>query len=134
MTCPRCSVPLARTMLRDMSLVYNALRCAQCAGIWIGPKQLRDISMTVDERMIEIHHVPSARGQQVPLRCPACPGGVVMEKVGSARDAKVVMDVCPTCEHVGLDGGEREAIERDGFFNVLRDVLHRRSRAARADG
>jgi Zn-finger nucleic acid-binding protein len=120
MTCPRCSGDLESTTLDDLGYIHNAHRCVRCAGLWVGPKQIDAISMTVEERWIEFHHVPSDEEQQVPLRCPACAGGVMMKKLVSPRDPSVVMDVCPTCKHVWLDHGEREAIEQE---SILRDIF-----------
>jgi Zn-finger nucleic acid-binding protein len=42
-----------------------------------------------------------------------------MEKVVSQEDPKVVMDVCPTCRGVWLDGGELEAIQKVGILPFL---------------
>jgi Zn-finger nucleic acid-binding protein len=104
-------------------MVYDAHTCPNCSGFWLGPKQLKDIEATVDQRFIEIRSIPPADLQQVPLKCPACPGGVVMDKVASPRDANVVMDICPSCKHVWLDRGEREAIQQDSFLVLLRDFF-----------
>jgi len=123
MNCPRCSHALESAALRELGLIHNVHRCAGCRGIWVGPQEMTDISMTVDQRWFEFRHIPSAAEQRTPMQCPACAGGVVMQKVESSRDTKVVMDVCPTCKHVWLDGGEHEAIERDSLLALLRDYF-----------
>jgi len=130
MNCPRCSGTFEPTTLRDFGLVHNAHRCTECRGLWIGPEKIREISMTIDQRWIEFRRVPGAEAQQMPMTCPACPGDVVMQKVVSPRDAKVVMDVCPTCKHVWLDRGEREAIEQDSLLALVRDYFGSRDDSA----
>jgi len=124
MTCPRCSGTLQATSLRDLGIIHDVHRCSECEGLWVGPSRMRDISMTVDQRLIELRHLPSADEQQTPMKCPACEGGVVMRKVVSPRDANVLMDVCPACRHVWLDRGEREAIEQESLIDLIRDFLN----------
>jgi Zn-finger nucleic acid-binding protein len=46
-----------------------------------------------------------------------------MRKVPSPNDKKVVMDVCPTCNGVWLDGGELAALREKGPFAALADLL-----------
>ena len=43
--------------------------------------------------------------------------------VKSARDAKVDMDICPTCHGIWLDGGELAAIREMSAFTALADLL-----------
>lgn len=123
MKCPRCSGALEPTSLRELALKYDAHACAACKGLWVGPKQLKDIETTVEQRWIEFRGIPNAQKQQVPMKCPQCEGGVLMKKVVSPRDSNVIMDVCPTCQHVWLDHGEREAIQQDSVMVLVRDFF-----------
>ena len=82
-------------------------------GFWVTDEQLRTIEMDERAALIEFRNVPSDEEQRQALSCPEC--GKIMEKVESARDAKVVIDVCRTCSKAWLDGGEIAAIQTDSL-------------------
>jgi uncharacterized protein len=126
MKCPRCSGTLEPSSLRELSIIYNAHTCTNCHGNWVGPRALDKIEATVDQRWVEVRRIPGADDQQVQLKCPACEGGVSMKKITSRRDSNVVFDQCPTCLHVWLDRGEREAIEQDSFVALVEDFFGRK--------
>jgi Zn-finger nucleic acid-binding protein len=56
------------------------------------------------------------------LKCPQCEG-LVMQKVESSRDKKVVLDVCPGCGNFWLDGGEIQAIQQDSLLVLFADAF-----------
>jgi Zn-finger nucleic acid-binding protein len=123
MKCARCSGELKPSTLRELGLVYNSFTCTKCQGIWIAPEKLQDMEGTVDQRFFEIRKVPSKSDQHAVLRCPQCEGGIAMDKLVSRRDESVVIDVCPKCKNVWLDKGEREAIEQDSLFALVKDFF-----------
>ena len=123
MKCPRCSGPLNPSSLRELSINYNAHRCTNCQGMWIGPRQLAEIESTVDQRFVEVRRIPNDEEQKKVLHCPACEGSPAMNKATNRRDSNVVIDVCPKCHHVWLDKGEREAIEQQSLIQLMQDFF-----------
>lgn len=123
MDCPRCKVALEPANLRELGVVFNAHRCPKCDGVWTDPKQLNEIEHTVQNKFFEWRHIPSATEQMQPLACPECASHPEMNKAESSRDAKVIMDICPECHNVWLDGGEMDAIQVEGMGTVLLDYL-----------
>ena len=70
---------------------------------------------------VEVRHIPGRKQQLVSLNCPGC--SVEMEKKRNTRDPKVVVDACPECKGTWLDGGELEAIQREGLFTCLVNTI-----------
>ncbi|MCK6547739.1 zf-TFIIB domain-containing protein [Myxococcota bacterium] len=122
MKCPRCTEELQATSLRELGIVNDAYACNSCEGLWIERSQLDEMERSTEQVFFEIRAIPSDELQRVPLSCPSCEG-VLMEKKISQRDDKVVFDVCPKCQRIWLDGGERRAIEREGFAALISDFL-----------
>lgn len=122
MNCPRCNVELKESSTKEASIVYDAHSCPKCNGFWVGAEQLEEIQAKVKQRFFEFRRIPSASEQENVLHCPACAGSVEMDKVANERDAKVVMDVCPQCHNIWLDGGELEAIQRDSLLTLVVDA------------
>ena len=60
-----------------------------------------------------------------PMQCPQCEGGITMEKIASFRDREVVMDVCPKCARIWLDGGEMDAIKEDSLAANFTQLMAR---------
>ncbi len=123
MKCPRCDTELDRTNIRELGLTYNAHQCPTCKGYWVGAEQLTDIELQVDRKLLEFRRIPSPSRQLDVLQCPQCPGMVQMAKVESSRDRKVIMDTCPECKNIWLDGGEITAIQQESLPMLLLDCL-----------
>src|SRR5262245_33081008 len=100
----------------------RGLQCSQCEGQWVSHSVLKEVSQHVDVRWYEKRHL-DAKLQVAPIRCPACGIPTVMRKEPSPQDRKVIMDVCPTCHGVWLDGGELTAIREKGAFAAFADLL-----------
>lgn len=125
MKCPRCPEELQATSLRELGIVDDSYTCKSCNGLWIQHTQLDEMERSLEQVFFELRAIPSDELQRVPLSCPHCVT-VTMEKKVSQRDQKVVLDVCPKCHHVWLDGGERQAIEQEGFTDLLADFFRAR--------
>jgi Zn-finger nucleic acid-binding protein len=123
MKCPRCDEPLKETSLRELGLTTDAHTCPTCQGYWINAARLQDIEATVDRKFIEFRNIPSQPKQLDELKCPQCAGSVTMDKVENQRDKKVIMDVCPQCKNIWLDGGEKQAIEKESFAALITDCF-----------
>jgi Zn-finger nucleic acid-binding protein len=127
MQCPRCQLPLARGRLVDHSILEKVHVCESCKGTFIGAQDLEEVEVQHDNVFFEFHHIPDEAHQFEPLACPAC--NVTMKKVRSERDAKVIMDLCPQCNHTWLDGGELEALKTESLLSNLRSLLRARHTA-----
>jgi len=46
-----------------------------------------------------------------------------MEKSESLRDKKVIIDICPGCKGIWLDGGEMEAIRKENIFILFGQLI-----------
>jgi Zn-finger nucleic acid-binding protein len=122
MECPRCYLPLYETTVGEGHVV-RALQCSKCEGHWLSEGVLDEVSRDVDVKWRERRHLPSAEVQRAPMRCPSCGIPTIMQKVKSARDKKVDMDVCPSCHGVWLDGGELTAIREMSALTALADLV-----------
>jgi Zn-finger nucleic acid-binding protein len=117
MKCPRCQNTLVPGRLTELSILQNVMVCEACKGTFLGPDLLEGVEMQHQAAFFEFRRIPNAAEQQKPLTCPAC--DVTMEKVTSERDAKVIMDYCPKCQHTWLDHGEIEAMQTDSLLANL---------------
>ncbi|HVE86073.1 MAG TPA: zf-TFIIB domain-containing protein [Myxococcales bacterium] len=125
MNCPRCSVMLAPFQIDAAGVAVNALRCQTCTGTWLEQEDLRRVEQSVDIRLLDWRHLPGVDTNTRLLFCPRCAGPprMLMDKVVSSRDKRVVMDVCGQCHGVWLNHGELEAIQQKGLMAALADVL-----------
>lgn len=122
MECPRCYLPLYDTTVGS-GMSARALQCSKCEGHWLSQSVLDEVSRDVQVKWWEKAKLPSDELQRQPIRCPACGIPTVMRKVVSPRDKRVVMDNCPMCHGVWLDGGELTAIREMGAFTALADLV-----------
>jgi Zn-finger nucleic acid-binding protein len=117
MNCPRCQKSLVPGRISEHSILEKVQVCETCKGTFIGPEALHGIEIQQQAAIFEFRRIPGAAEQQKPLTCPAC--AITMEKVTSERDAKVIMDYCPKCQHTWLDGGEIKALQTDSLLASL---------------
>ena len=125
--CPRCHSPLSNDSLEEFKQNISAStigvdECKECRGIWFDKGELEKVHDIIDVTFIEIRKIPSKEEQYLPLTCPKCTN-IVMEKVQNTRDKKVIMDVCPNCKGVWLDGGELKAIQEENLFLTLFNTI-----------
>ena len=104
-------------------MTARGMQCSKCEGHWLSPSVLTEVSQHVDVRWYEHRKHIDEKLQVAPIRCPACGIPTVMRKVPSPQDKKVIMDVCPTCHGVWLDGGELTAIREKGAFAAVADLV-----------
>ena len=117
MKCPRCQNPLVPGRLAEHSILENVKVCETCKGTFIGPEDMKGVEMQQHSAIFEFRRIPGDAEQQKPLTCPACE--ITMDKVTSERDAKVIMDYCPKCQHTWLDGGEIQALQTESLVANL---------------
>ncbi len=124
MNCPRDTVPLKPTPIDASGVTVPAFRCATCTGHWLEQDDLKKVEQSVDIRLLDWRHLPGMDTNTKLLFCPRCKDPrIVMDKVVSSRDKRVVMDVCGQCHGVWLNHGELEAIRQKGLVSALADVL-----------
>lgn len=94
-------------------------KCESCGGHWFDRGELERIENIVEPTLIDFNRLPSKKKQLIPLYCPDCEDHPMMQKTEHTRDHHVIMDFCPECNGIWLDGGELEAIQKE---NVLYTV------------
>jgi len=100
----------------DVDRPFLAHRCDSCGGHWLDEEHLHQLEQMTDVVLFEIRSIPDEEEQKKPLVCPRC--GDWLAKRISARDQKVTMDRCRSCNGIWLDGGEMEAIREEGALPV----------------
>ena len=102
MKCPKCdNRQLAAATVRGIEVD----RCPHCDGIWFDVKELGALLATHPQDL-----KPLAKGDTdaaTDARAGLCPRDQSrMIRVFSARQRTVVLESCPTCRGLWLDGGE----------------------------
>jgi Zn-finger nucleic acid-binding protein len=124
MNCPRDSIPFSPVRIDAAGVPVNGLRCEKCTGHWLEQDDLRRVEQSVDIRLVDWRQLPGVDTNTKLLFCPRCADPrIIMDKVVSSRDKRVVMDVCGKCHGVWLNHGELEAIRQKGLLSALADVL-----------
>jgi Zn-finger nucleic acid-binding protein len=107
--------------------------CASCGGLWLDRGELEAIQQTVEhdcsDTLNEIGGAAGAyelaRQKALPgIACPRCRRPLVAREYGYC--SQILIDACPDCEGVWLDGGEMQALEQ--FFERLRPGVVERAR------
>ncbi len=106
MQCPKCpGSPLVATHVQATEVD----RCARCAGIWFDKHELVPV---LHESLPEL---TALRGRSAPERmnqkhgqCPRDATGLI--RVSSALGHSVILDTCPECQGIWLDGGEFDTL------------------------
>jgi Zn-finger nucleic acid-binding protein len=102
MKCPKCaSETLADFEIDDV--VVN--RCSSCDGTWFDAHELSHL-LAEDAKQVALLRRGSLR-QELDGKKGICPrdGGELL-RVYSAVDKTVIIDACPDCRGIWLDGGE----------------------------
>lgn len=104
--CPKCGATLAYVSREGQLLEV----CTACRGVWFDPGELT--------LLIEVYRkVDDVGGEPSGASCPRCRAGLL--EVAFPGTA-VLVDRCPDCQGIWLDGGELEALK-----TCLRDVVSR---------
>jgi len=106
LTCPRCKVAMAQQSAHTASGPHVSVDiCPECKGLWIDAQNLAAVCPTVADlpaRRTEILLVGHA-GTNIPV-CPRC--DAVPYEFALMED--MLVDFCPRCHGVWLDGDEYE--------------------------
>lgn len=104
--CPRCNIPLLTEEHGDIVME----RCELCGGRWMTPDDLKAV---LDLIRLPPPDAPVRIGidltdVQDDALCPHC--GVAMEPFNYAGDSGIILDKCPSCAGLWLDGGDLERV------------------------
>lgn len=105
MICPNCHTDTLLPMDQEgVTLDF----CSGCKGVWFDEGEAAFYVETTQD-------VPGlgdvrAAGQSVDKQCPRC--AVNMVQVRYVPDADLMLDICPDCRGVFLDGGELRQLEK----------------------
>jgi Zn-finger nucleic acid-binding protein len=102
MKCPKCQTEtLGEYFVEEVAVD----RCSTCDGIWFDAHELTQL-LAEDARQIAALRSGSFHEQtdEIKGRCPRDDSGLL--RVFSAIDKTVVLDACPECRGIWLDGGE----------------------------
>ena len=104
LTCPKCEMALSHAEVGGIVIDH----CPKCRGIWFDEHEMGQVLGFLE------HHGSALRAlmrgalqedlNRRPARCPR--DGSNLRRVCSPRNRKVVLDTCPRCSGIWLDGGE----------------------------
>ena len=109
MNCPACAAPL--TTLNLQGLAVEVCRSG-CGGIWFDNFELSRVDEAHEElgaALAEMEFNPDTVVLREKRPCPKC-AGITMLQHKFSREKPVVVDECPSCGGVWLDGGELSQI------------------------
>ncbi len=106
MTCPKCeSDSLAAVTIDGVEVD----QCADCSGIWFDEKELGSLlKHKPSELKPLLGHKGSEALNQQKGRCPRDCADLL--RLFSSRDKTLVIDLCPKCRGIWLDGGELDRL------------------------
>ena len=121
MNCPKCNSDMAPFNAEGIEMDL----CDQCMGCWFDAGELAFYTETTEDvpDIAEAITVGSESGHS----CPRCPETRLVE-AQFIRTEDLLVDICPSCHGVFLDGGELAKVEA---LSVHRDVLHKVSGTVR---
>ncbi|MBN1856157.1 MAG: zf-TFIIB domain-containing protein [Dehalococcoidia bacterium] len=106
MNCPRCKSGLVVVEYSDIELDW----CPQCDGLWFDSGEMELLAMKTTHSEPNACLVPDepATTDEALLRCPLCRKKMHKRLLG--KEQPVIVDVCPRCDGLWLDGGELEQV------------------------
>lgn len=108
--CPKCAASAGQLVAIEVD-EHEVDRCTGCGGIWFDKGELGSLLNhdTGKIRALLGGDDPEALDQKTGT-CPRDRARMV--RVTSARNRQVIIETCPTCQGIWLDGGEFERIKR----------------------
>jgi len=102
MKCPKCQTENIGDFTVDSATVN---RCAACDGVWFDAHELTEL-LSEDARQVSalLRGRSHEQGHGQRAQCPR--DGAILLRVYSAIDKSVIIDACPECHGIWLDGGE----------------------------
>ena len=106
MKCPKCkSETLVGFKVEDVAVD----RCSSCDGIWFDAQELVELLAEDAKQVASLRR--GSMHEELAGKKGNCPrdGGELL-RVYSAVDRTVIIDACPDCRGIWLDGGEFEKL------------------------
>ena len=109
MQCPKCpKSPLVATRVQAIEVD----RCKTCGGIWFDNHELIPLLHERRADLAALRGRSDARGvNQKHGQCPRDSADLI--RVSSALGRSVILDTCPECQGIWLDGGEFDTLLKD---------------------
>jgi Zn-finger nucleic acid-binding protein len=118
MRCPKCGSLLQAQQIGEVEVD----QCTSCHGIWL---DLGELPLLLDRPA-----VPRGNGRVAPViwdtvsgSCPRCGGEGHMTRITSLKRPDVVMDSCPVCYGIWLDGGELSKLAAQSLRTSIKHVI-----------
>lgn len=102
MKCPKCQTENIGDFIVD-GVTVN--RCAACDGVWFDAQELTEL-LADDARQVAALLRGRSHEQAHSQRAQCPRDGTTLLRVYSAIDKSVIIDACPECHGIWLDGGE----------------------------
>lgn len=122
MECPRCNTVLKQNQLNDVNFTVEVDSCPGCGGSWFDNGELTRLEKIIEPIFFEIRKIPETKEQIKQMKCPSCSAQPYLEKIQHARDEKVIVDICNSCNGVWLDKGELEAIQKENWLVTISNL------------
>jgi Zn-finger nucleic acid-binding protein len=106
MKCPKCN----SETLKQFNIEGVAVdRCSACDGVWFDAEELGKILSEEARKLASLRR--GSTHEELEGKKGSCPrDATVLLRVFSAVNKSVIIDVCPECHGVWLDGGEFEKL------------------------
>jgi Zn-finger nucleic acid-binding protein len=124
MKCPKCGGVLNPQEIGDVVVD----QCEVCHGIWLDMGELPAVIAfhRQNEGSPLLVDVPiAATSNEIAGPCPRCGGEGNMTRVTNLEDSSLVMDSCPICYGIWLDGGELQRLMNQGTGFSLKRLFRR---------
>jgi len=122
MDCPKCG---GRLLSREIGGAIVD-QCENCHGIWL---ELGELPAIIAFHRQQSKPDVGPEGETVPVYdaisapCPRCGGEGNMTRLTNLEDSSLIMDSCPVCYGIWLDGGELQKLMGQGSGFSVRNFL-----------
>jgi uncharacterized protein len=105
LACPKCATSLESKTLETIPVD----QCPTCQGIWFDEEELQAVLTRSHDFRRELHRSAGESSlNQKRGRCPRDKSQML--RAFSATGERVVLDMCPDCHGLWLDGGELDRL------------------------
>lgn len=118
MQCPKCHGALRPQLFGEVEVE----QCVDCHGVWLDLGELpllrRAANTTYSDATTD---TPIYDTLTAP--CPRCGGEGHMTRVHDLKRPDIIIDSCPICYGIWLDGGELDKLTQKNVGLVLKDFI-----------